>query len=300
MEALTRAFSNFAQETVLQAPKILAALIVFVGFATVGLVLQQIVKRALRRPMVAPRIRLLVGRLVFGCILAVGAIVFLAVVTDASLGRVLTGFGLFSVALGFALKGPLENVFAGVLTILTAPFRIGDEVEIGGHAGKVETINIHDTIIRTFDGKRVAIPNLQVYSNAVTDQTAFSFRRYDVLVGVHYGDDIRKALTIAHEVLSSTPGIRDEPEPQVLVGKLNEYSVDLILRFWSGPTMQRQFQVTSDVTLNIKLAFDREGITIPFPIRTLQLPEDAGKLQVQVFDENTHSNGRSTSDSSPD
>jgi small conductance mechanosensitive channel len=199
------------------------------------------------------------------------------------------GLGLLSVGLGFALKSPLENILSGILTILFAPFRIGDEIEVSGYAGRVETISVHDTIILTFDGKRVAVPNVDVYLNAVTNQTAYPQRRYDVAVGIHYNDDLPKALKVASETLFSTEGVRPSPEPLVLVSELNAHSVDLILRFWAGPTMQSQFQVISAVTANIKLAFDREGITIPFPIRTLHIPEGgakgAGELRVRMTDD---------------
>ena len=215
----------------------------------------------------APRIRILVVRLVFIFILVLGAVVFMATITNASIGRIVTGFGLLSVALGFALKSPLENMISGIITILVAPFRIGDEIEVGDYSGRVETINIHDTILHTFDGKKVAIPNADVYLNAIVNQTAYSRRRYDVLVGIHYNDDLPKAVEVAREVLDSVEGVRPSPEPLVLVSELNEYSVDLILRFWSDPTMSDEFHVVSGVTKEVKLAFDREGIsdTVPDP-----------------------------------
>ena len=89
--------------------------------------------------------------------------------------------------------------------------------------------------------------------------------------------------------------MRQTPEPVILVETLNEYSVDMILRFWSDPSMQNQFKVISDVTTSVKLAFDREGITIPFPIRTFHIPDDeakgAGELQIRMTDESSNSDG---------
>ncbi len=297
-EALAEALGSLFEETAAGVPQLLAALAVFAIFLVVGLIARKALKAALGRVTMAPRHRILIVRLVFGAILGVGSLAFAAVLTDASLGSVMAGLGLLSVGLGLALKSPLENVGAGILTILFAPFRIGDEIEVSGHAGRVETIRIHDTIIRTFDGKMVAIPNVDVYLNPIINQTAHPRRRYDVIVGIHYNDDLPKALKVARKVLASTEGVHPSPEPLVLVSELGEFSVDVILRFWADPTMQRQFQVVSNVTANVKLAFDREGITIPFPIRTLHIPEGeakgAGELQVRITDETANPDGRGT------
>ncbi|BBL78176.1 hypothetical protein RxyAA322_00300 [Rubrobacter xylanophilus] len=298
VDALRESFNAFAREAALQAPRLLAALLVFAAFLVLALVVRRVVKAAVGRAPMALRIRLLVVRLAFFSVLTLGIVAFLGVATGASVGRLFTGFGLLSVGLGFALKSPLENMFSGILTILFSPFRIGDEIEVNGYAGRVETISIHDTILRTFDGKRIAIPNAEVYLNAITNQTAYPDRRYDVLVGIHYDDDLRKALEIARHVLAETEGVRSLPQPLVLVGELGESSVNLILRFWSDPTMQNQFRIVSEVTANVKLAFDEAGITIPFPIRTLHIPKEdekaAGELRVRTIVENGGKGDRET------
>lgn len=289
VEAFTKSFRELWPEIAGQAPRITVALLIFVVFVFFAIVARRALRRALARTAMAPRIRILVVRMVMISTIVVGGLIFLVVVTEASLGRVITGFGLLSVGIGLALKSPLENMISGILTILVAPFRIGDEIEVSGYAGRVEDISIHDTIIRTFDGKRVAIPNSDVYLNPVTNQTAYPIRRFDVLVGIHYNDDLPKAVGIARETLDETEGVRKTPEPQVLVTMLNEFSVDMILRFWSDPSMQSEFKMISDVTTGVKLAFDREDITIPFPIRTLHIPDGevkgAGELNIRMTDD---------------
>lgn len=287
-EVLSQAFRDTSREIAVQTPRILTALVVFLFFVVLAIVVRLVLKTVLGRVHMAPRIRILVARLALILTLTLGGVFFLVIVAEASLGRIITGFGLLSVALGLALKSPLENMMSGIITILVAPFRIGDEIEVNGYAGKVETISIHDTILRTFDGKRVAIPNVDIYLNPILNQTAYPLRRYDVTVGIHYNDDLPKAVRVARETLDATEGVRDVPEPQVLVTTLGESSVDLLLRFWSDPTMQKEFRMVSDVTTAVKLAFDREGITIPFPIRTLHLPDGAkgaGELQVRVTED---------------
>ena len=289
LQVLSRSFKGVSREIAAQTPRILTALAVFLIFLVLAIIVRRILRTMLERVGMAPRIRILVLRLALILTLVVGGVFFLVIVADASLGRIITGFGLLSVALGLALKSPLENMLSGIITILVAPFRIGDEIEVSGYAGKVETINIHDTIIRTFDGKKVAVPNVDVYLNPILNQTAYPIRRFDVVVGIHYNDDLPKAVRVARETLSETEGVRGTPEPQVLVTTLNEFSVDMILRFWSDPSMQSEFKMVSDVTTGIKLAFDREGITIPFPIRTLHIPDGeqkgAGELQIRMTDD---------------
>ena len=295
VEVLRESFGELWPEIAGRAPRALVGLCVFFIFAVLAFAARRALKTALARTAMAPRIRILVIRIVVIVTLVLGGLIFLVIVTEASLGRVLTGFGLLSVGVGLALKSPLENMISGILTILVAPFRIGDEIEVSGYAGRVEDISIHDTIVRTFDGKRVAIPNVDVYLNVVVNQTAYPLRRYDVIVGIHYNDDLPRAMEVAQESLDSTEGVRESPEPVVLAETLNEYSVDMILRFWSEPSMQNQFKVISDVTTNVKLAFDREGITIPFPISTLHIPDGgakgAGELQIRVTDESSNSDG---------
>lgn len=295
LEVIRESFRELAREIASRAPRITVALIIFLAFVVVALILRRALKTGLGRMTMAPRIRILIIRIVLITTLFVGALIFLVVATGASLGRVITGLGLLSVGVGLALKSPLENMISGIITILVAPFRIGDEIEVSGYAGRVEDISIHDTILRTFDGKRVAIPNVDVYLNTVVNQTAHPIRRYDVIVGIHYNDYLPRAMEIAQETLDTTEGVRQTPEPVVLAETLNEYSVDMILRFWSEPSMQNQFKVISDVTTGVKLAFDDEGITIPFPIRTFHIPDDAkkgaGELQIRVTDESSNSEG---------
>ncbi len=219
-KTLAEAFAILFEEAVSWVPQLSAALAVFAIFLIVGLIARRALKTMLGRvTRVAPRIRILILRLVFTTVLAVGGLAFSGVLTGASLGSVIAGLGLLSVGLGFALKSPLENMLSGILTILFAPFRIGDEIEVSGYAGRVETISINDTIIRTFDGKRVTIPNVDIYLNAITVQTAYPQRRYDV-VGIHYNDNLPKALKVARETLVSTEGVRPSPEPLVLVREL--------------------------------------------------------------------------------
>jgi small-conductance mechanosensitive channel len=296
MEVFRESFRDVWPEIAGRAPRTIVAFGIFIGFVVLAFILRRALKTALSRTAMAPRIRILVARMAVISTLVLGGLIFLVIVTEASLGRVITGFGLLSVGVGLALKSPLENMVSGIMTILVAPFRIGDEIEVSGYAGRVEDISIHDTILRTFDGKRVAIPNVDVYLNPVVNQTAYPLRRYDVIVGIHYNDDMPKAMEIAQESLDSTEGVRETPEPVVLAETLNEYSVDMILRFWSEPSMQNQFKVISDVTTSVKLAFDREGITIPFPIRTFHIPDDeakgAGELQIRVTDESSNSDGK--------
>lgn len=295
VEVIQESFMELGREIASRAPRITVALIIFLVFFAMALAVRRGLKTALGRTAMAPRIKILIVRIAMIAILVVGALIFLVVATGASLGRVITGLGLLSVGLGLALKSPLENMISGIITILVAPFRIGDEIEVSGYEGKVEDISIHDTIIRTFDNKRVAIPNVDVYLNTVVNQTSYPIRRYDVIVGIHYNDYLPRAVEIAQEAMENSEDVLETPEPVVLVETLNEYSVDMILRFWSEPRMQDEFRVISEVTTNVKLAFDREGITIPFPIRTFHIPDDgeksAGQLQIRVADESSNSNG---------
>lgn len=276
---LMEAFNDFLREAIATTPQLLAALILLAVFVVATFVARRTARATLMRVGIPIRIRLLITRFVFIVGLTLGIIISLAAATGASLGQVIAGFGLLSLGVGFALKNIIENLISGILTILTAPFHIGDEIEVGGYEGTVEAITIQDTILRTFDGKKVSVPNRDVYINTVVNQTAYKERRYDVTVGVHYEDDIGKVQQVALETLASIPQVRTTPRPLILVSQLGDYAVNLTLRFWADPRQRDETQVTSTVSRAIKEALTSAGITIPYPIQTLHIPDGSRPLQ---------------------
>ena len=181
----------------------------------------------------------------------------------------LGSLGIFSIAIGFAFRDILENLLAGVLLLFRAPFLTGDEIEIEGVRGTVQEINLRETVLRTYEGRRVLVPNSTVYKNEITVQTAYDAVRTEAVVGVAYDTDLRQARQIARDVLLGTEGVADDPPPLALVGVLGASTVDLQLLWWSGPQQRLVREVRDRVLGAVVEAFNDAGIEMPAEIVVL-------------------------------
>jgi len=185
-----------------------------------------------------------------------------------------TFVGLIGLGLSFALRDTIANFISGLMIMVNQPFKVDDQIEAQGEEGTVRDIRIRATDIRTYDGRLVIIPNSQLYNDVVINNTAFNERRFHVIVGVGYDDDVQKAKELAEETLEEIEGVEENPMPQVLVEELGGSSVNLQLRGWTRPSKANMVSVTSDVTQKIKEKYDEEGIDIPYPIRTVYLNDE--------------------------
>lgn len=171
--------------------------------------------------------------------------------------------GAAGLAIGLAMQNSLQNFAAGVMLIIFRPFKTGDFVEAGGTAGVVETISIFSTIMRTGDNREVIVPNGAIYNGTITNFSARETRRIDMVFGIGYEDDIRKAKQLLNDILSADERVLKEPEPLVAVGELASSSVNFNVRPWVRSS--DYWSVKFDLTEQIKLAFDDNGISIPYP-----------------------------------
>lgn len=181
-------------------------------------------------------------------------------VDTTSLIAVLGAAGL---AIGLALQGSLQNFAAGFMLLVFRPFKAGDFIEAAGTTGAVEKISIFSTIMRSPDNKEVIVPNGAIYSGNIINYSARATRRVDMIFGIGYGDDIKKARDIIAAIVQADERIQAEPETLIAVGELGASSVNLVVRPWVRT--EDYWPVKFDVTEKIKLAFDENGISIPFP-----------------------------------
>jgi len=203
-------------------------------------------------------------------------ILLMVFVVLAALGKVgvqTTSFiaviGAAGLAIGLALQGSLANFAAGFLMIIFRPFKKGDYVEAGGTAGVVDEIQVFTTILNTPDNRRVIVPNSKIMGDNITNFSAKETRRLDLIFGVSYADDVAQVKAVLKEIAESDERVLKEPAPQILMSELADSSVNYIMRVWvkSSDYWPFKFQTTEKV----KLAFDKEGITIPFPQRDVHL-----------------------------
>ncbi|MDQ6955819.1 MAG: mechanosensitive ion channel [Mariprofundaceae bacterium] len=177
--------------------------------------------------------------------------------------------GAAGLAIGLSLQSTLQNFAAGVMLILFKPFKLGDFVEAGGSAGVVEKINIFNTIMRTGDNREIIVPNGAIYGGTITNNSARDTRRIDMVFGIGYDDDIRKAKELLNDILANDERILKEPKALVAVAELADSSVNFNVRPWvkSGD----YWGVLFDVTEKVKLTFDEHNISIPYPQMDLHL-----------------------------
>jgi small conductance mechanosensitive channel len=181
-------------------------------------------------------------------------------VDTTSLVAILGAAGL---AIGLSLQGSLQNFAAGVMLLVFRPFKAGDFVEAGGTAGVVKSISIFTTIMTTPDNKEIIVPNGAIYGGNITNFSAKPTRRVDMVVGISYDSDLKKAKSILQEMVAADERILKDPAPTVAVAELADSSVNFVVRPWVASA--DFWGVKFDFTEAVKLRFDAEGITIPYP-----------------------------------
>lgn len=177
--------------------------------------------------------------------------------------------GAAGLAIGLALKDSLGNFASGVMIILFRPFKIGDYVTAGGSSGTVEEISIFNTILKTPDNQKLIIPNGSITQNTITNVNANPTRRVDLVIGIGYDDDIKKAKEILESILKSNELILQDKANTVAVSELGDSSVNFVVRAWVNTP--DYWTVKFDLTEKIKTTFDNEGISIPFPQRDVHV-----------------------------
>ncbi len=183
--------------------------------------------------------------------------------------------GAAGLAIGLALQGTLANFAGGVLILLLKPYRTGDYIEGAGLSGTVHEIQIFYTILYTPQNQVINIPNGQLSNNPITNYTMLDTRRLDLSFGIGYQDDIDRAKQVLSEIIEGEERIHKEPEPQILMDGIGDSSVNLKIRVWTRT--DEFWGLHFDMKETVKKAFDREGITIPFPQRDIHIKEGTEK-----------------------
>lgn len=171
--------------------------------------------------------------------------------------------GAAGLAIGLSLQSSLQNFASGVMLIMFRPFTVGDFVEVAGISGIVEKISIFNTVMRTGDNKEMIVPNGAIYGGVITNYSAKETRRIDMIFGIGYDDDIKQAKEIMLDIMNQDERILKEPASLVAVSELADSSVNFVVRPWVKSA--DYWNVMFDLNENIKLAFDKASISIPYP-----------------------------------
>ncbi len=171
--------------------------------------------------------------------------------------------GAAGLAIGLALQGTLQNLASGVMLIIFRPFTDGDFIEAAGVSGVVEQIGIFSITMRTGDNREIIVPNGEIYGGTITNNSRRTTRRVDMVFGIGYDDDLLQAKAILNRILSEDERILADPAPTVAVGELADSSVNFNVRPWCNTS--DYWGVYGDIHEKVKLTFDAEGISIPYP-----------------------------------
>lgn len=185
------------------------------------------------------------------------------------LGPLLAGFGIAGVIIGFALQDTLSNFASGMMILIYRPFDVGDLINAAGVTGRVSHMSLVSTTIKTLDNQRLIIPNNKIWGDTINNITAEHQRRVDMTFGIGYGDNIEHAETILKSIVEAHEKVQKFPSPTIKLHLLGESSVDFIVRPWVKP--EDYWDVYWDITREVKMRFDAEGISIPFPQRDVHI-----------------------------
>lgn len=189
-------------------------------------------------------------------------------VNTASLIALMGAAGL---AIGLALKNTLSNIAAGIMLLILRPFKVGDFVDASGTLGTVNEINLFTTVFKTSDGLYIASPNGKVWGGNIKNFTRNGKRRMDIMIGISFSDSIDAGLNVLSEIAKAESRLLADPAPKVMVASIGESAVNIQLRGW---TLNGDYwQTVWDLNKRVKEAIEEAGLHIPFPQRTLHLPE---------------------------
>lgn len=274
LSVVTHWSDNFWSWIANNAPQHLFQLFVFILILLVTKMLAKLARKVVSKTVVSKNLKMSQLMQDFFIAMSGNAVWIIGILIGLSqiglnLTPVLTGFGIAGVIVGFALQDTLSNFAAGMMLLIYRPFDVGDFVFAGGVDGKVSHMSLVNTTIKTFDNQIIIVPNGKIWGDVIKNVTHERVRRVDMVFGIGYSDDILKAEKVLKDIVDSHPAVLRNPEPNIRVHILNTSSVDFIVRPWVKT--DDYWDVYWYVTREVKLRFDQEGISIPFPQQDVHL-----------------------------
>ncbi|MCA1783396.1 MAG: mechanosensitive ion channel [Intrasporangiaceae bacterium] len=253
-----------------------------VAIVTVALtlLLARVVKRAVRSSTrsagVRPGLSLLISRVWSGSIITLGLLLALAIaIPSLDFAAALGALGIGGIVIGFALKDIVQNFLAGILILYNRPFRLGDQIRSGDHEGTVEDIQVRATLLRTYDNRRVVIPNSELFTNRVVVNTAYDKVRLAVTFTVPSTESLSQIRQLILDTVGAVSEVLEDPAPEVLVRELQDYSTQLEVRFWVDPPIRREMILAEDAVLTaLSWAFVTAGMKDIMPVQRVVIDQE--------------------------
>lgn len=268
---LTKKMVSWYVVTIKSIPNIIVAILVFLLFVALARLAKNLTSRLIPR---LTHNKALTGFLKTGLyfsVLTIGFFTSLEILNlEKTVTSLLAGAGVVGLALGFAFQEIASNFVSGVFIAIREPYKIDDIVKIDDYFGKIVRINLRTTIIETFDGLEVLIPNKSMFTQPLVNFTSTPYRRIDLDIGVSYSDDLSLVEKVTKKTLENLDERVQNRDAEVYFKSYGASSIDLSARFWINyPGDNNYLKAKHKAILEIKKAYDKHDITIPFPIRTL-------------------------------
>ncbi len=270
-ELVTEKLESWISTGVQMLPNFLVAVLVLVLFVLLGKLVKKIFNKVFQKITDNKSLQSLLSSILYLTVVAIGTFIALSILQlDGAVTSLLAGAGVIGLALGFAFQDIASNFIAGTMMSIRKPFKIGDLIKTNDYFGKVTNIHLRTTTIQTMQGQIIMIPNASVFKNPIENYTEFGKRRIDLEVGVTYGQDLPFAKKVAKEAIENIEGV-DKDDVSLYYTGFGGSSIDMVIRYWM-PFSNKQFEYKAKMDegiIAVKQAFDKNGIGIPFPIRTL-------------------------------
>jgi small conductance mechanosensitive channel len=285
---LTAKLTGWVQAFILALPNLAVAVLVLLAFWLFARLARNLSARLLRRVSHSEPVNRLICQTVYLAFLAAGVFVSLGILgLQKTVASLLAGAGIIGLALGLAFQDIATNFMAGIYLSIQHPFRPGHLIQSKDFLGIVERVRLRWTELRSQQGQVVLIPNKQVFENPITNYSTTGMRRVDLELGVSYGDDLDKVRRVAVQAVEKVSARKPDTDVELFFEEFGESSINLVVRFWIGFTSKQAdyLQARSEAIERLKRAFEENGITIPFPIRTLDFGARSGEKLSEVLEE---------------
>ncbi|MGY1748457.1 mechanosensitive ion channel family protein [Modestobacter sp. SYSU DS0511] len=247
--------------------EVLQATGVFLASILLAVLLRRLLVRALDHDA-SRHVGLVAGRFLGLVVVAVGVVYGLDLL-GVQIGPLVGALGVGGIAIAFAAQDMLQNLIAGVMLQIRRPLRLGDQVASGDFEGVVADVNLRTTVLQTYDGLVVYLPNAEVLKNPIINYTRTPLSRTSLTVGLAYDTDLARAREVLLAACAAADGVADTPPPEVWVEEFADSSINVAVRYWHAADIASRWRVRSGVAISVKSALDRAGMTIPFPQRVV-------------------------------
>ncbi|WP_378184644.1 mechanosensitive ion channel family protein [Aquimarina sp. W85] len=271
IENLTDKLEGWLDGLILILPNLILAILVFLLFLLAAKYLGRLLRNVILQRIRQESIKSITIRVIKSIVILIGFFIALGLLNlDKVLTSVLAGAGVIGLAIGLALQGTLNNTFSGVILSFLPRIELGDWVETNGFAGLVEDINLRSIVIRQADNNFVMIPNAKIIEEPFVNYSQTNRSRVTISCGVGYASDLEKVSELTKKTIEKNFKQNNKEEVEFFFQEFGDSSINFIVRFWTNVLNKKDIMAAQHTAIiALKQAFDKEGITIPFPIRTI-------------------------------